>query len=260
MRLVVGLVAAGLCVPAADPAPRARARELGVSFEGTPGLHNAITDVAGVEVGHSTLIKGEGALRVGEGPVRTGARSGPVAEGSVGGGTGMVCFEFKGGIGTASRRLKDYTVGVLVQCNCGLRRQLRIAGVPVGRELSQRSFRKDDVGSILIVIATDAPLLPHQLERLARLGSVSGNGSGYLFLAFSTANPGAANPAGTPALTKLPNDRMDPLFAATVEATEEGIVNAMLGAETRSGIEGRTVLGLPHDELRQVLKKYGRLP
>src|SRR5262249_39542184 len=150
-----------------------------------------------------------------------------VEEGSVGGGTGMICFEFKGGIGSASRRLAAadgaYTVGVLVQCNCGLRRQLRIAGIPVGSELPVEKPRAKDAGSILIVVATDAPLLSHQLERvarraslgLARVGSVSGNGSGDLFIAFSTANSGAAASEGTPSARFLPNDRLDPVFEAT---------------------------------------------
>lgn len=349
-------------------------------FEGTPGPLNAITDVAGVEVGQSTIIRGEGALKVGEGPVRTGvtavvprgrdtlsnpvfagvfdlngageltgahwveesgflegpvmltnthsigavhegtiawrvahggpdptgywwsnptvgetwdgelndingfhvrrdnvfealdsARGGPVTEGNVGGGTGMICNGFKGGIGTSSRRLAEaaggYTVGVLVQCNCGRKPDLLIAGIPVGAEIAGKGAREDDAGSILIVVATDAPLVGHQLKRLARraslglarTGSRSGNGSGDLFLAFSTANPGAARPTGIVSLTMLPNDRMNPLFGATVEATEEAIVNAMVAAETMTGVNGRTVKALPHDELRRVLKKYGRL-
>jgi L-aminopeptidase/D-esterase-like protein len=365
-----------------------RARDLGVPLEGTPGPLNAITDVAGVEVGHSTIISGEGELKVGTGPVRTGvtailprgknlddhvfagwfslngngemtgttwveesgflegplmitnthsvgvvrdaviawrvqhrpadragywwslpvvaetydgylndvngfhvqakhvfealenARGGRVAEGNVGGGTGMVCHEFKGGIGTASRRLGPewggYTVGVLVQCNYGLRRQLRVAGVPVGSEITEGTARGGDgeLGSIIIVVATDAPLLPHQLKRLARRaslglarnGSTSGNGSGDIFIAFSTANPGApaasglpAGQAGTVTLTMLPNDRMNPLFEATVQATEEAILNALVAAETMTGRDNHTVAALPHDCLRQVLKKYNRL-
>jgi L-aminopeptidase/D-esterase-like protein len=359
-----------------------RARGLGIPFDGTPGLLNAITDVAGVEVGHSTIIRGEGKLIPGQGPVRTGvtailprgknnsdlvfagwfsqngngemtgttwveesgflegpvmitnthsvgvvrdavikwrvqtgkadssgfwwslpivaetwdgylndingfhvkeehafealrsAKGGPVVEGNVGGGTGMVCHEFKGGIGTSSRKLGEraggYTIGVLVQCNYGLRRQLLIAGVPVGREIAEGATRGDDdaeLGSIIIVVATDAPLLPHQLKRLARratmglarMGSTSGNGSGDIFIAFSTANPGAANEQGTPALAMLPNERMNPLFEATVQATEEAIINAMVAAETMTGAEGRRVVALPHDRLREVLKKYNRL-
>jgi D-aminopeptidase len=205
------------------------------------------------------------------------ARSGRVAEGNVGGGTGMVCYEFKGGIGTASRKLDErsggYTVGVLVQCNCGGREQLRIAGVPVGREISGNkvwsgaaSFNQADTGSIIITVATDAPLLPHQLKRLARraslglarTGSTSGNGSGDIFIAFSTANPRAARPSGLPQLTMLPNDRMDALFAATVEATEEAIVNALVAAETMTGADNHTVIALPHEGVKALLKKYGR--
>ncbi|HZU41917.1 MAG TPA: P1 family peptidase [Terriglobales bacterium] len=356
-----------------------RARDLGVPFDGTPGPFNAITDVKGVEVGHTTLISGEGPLKVGVGPVRTGvtavlprgknstdsvfaawftengngemtgttwveesgflegpvmitnthsvgvvrdaviawrvkhgqpqgseywwslpvvaetydgylndingfhvkpehvfaaldsAKSGPVPEGNVGGGTGMVCNDFKGGIGTSSRVLskKDggYTLGVLVQCNYGRRHLLRIAGVPVGREIPGNLVWSQDTGSIIVVVATDAPLLPTQLKRIAkrvtlglgRMGSASGDGSGDIFIAFSTANPGAANPNGLKQLTMLPNDSMDPLFEATVEATEEAIVNAMIAAETMVGIDNHKVVALPHDQLREVLRKYNRL-
>jgi L-aminopeptidase/D-esterase-like protein len=353
-----------------------RARDLGVPFDGTPGRLNGITDVAGVEVGHTTLIAGEGALQVGVGPIRTGvsavlprgrdsadpvfaawfslngngemtgttwieesgflegpvmltnsssvglvrdavvkfytrrkehqqawllpvvgetydghlndthgmhvreqhvfaslesARGGAVPEGNVGGGTGMTCFEFKGGIGTGSRKLDvkqgGWTVGVLVQANFGLRHQLLIAGVPVGREIDEGAYRSREGGSILIVVAVDAPLLPHQLKRLARraglglarTGSIAGNGSGDLFLAFSTANPGAARAGAPVALTALPNERMNPLFEATVQATEEAIVNALVAAETMTGRDGHRVLALPHDRLRAVLKKYHRL-
>ncbi len=362
-----------------------RARDLGVPFDGTPGPLNAITDVAGVEVGHSTIVRGEGKLEVGKGPVRTGvtvvlprgrtsddlvfagwfslngngemtgttwveesgfmegpvvitnthsvgvardatiawhvrqgrlhpatdawslpvvaetwdghlndingfhvkpehvhealnsARSGPVVEGNVGGGTGMICHEFKGGIGTSSRKLDakagGYSVGVLVQCNYGLRPLFRVAGVPVGREIpehpaySRNASDLPEAGSIIIVVATDAPLLPHQLKRLARRasmglarnGSIAGNGSGDIFIAFSTANPDAANPEGVRPLTMLPNDRMNPLFAATIEATEEAIINALVAAETMTGVENRKVIALPHDRLREVLKKYNRL-
>jgi len=378
-RIVTGI--AGFVLAASALAgDRPRARDLGVPFEGTPGPLNAITDVRGVVVGQSTIIRGEGALQVGKGPVRTGvtavvprgkasdsdpvfagvfdlngageltgahwieesgflegpvmltnthsvgavhegtiawrvregapdatgywwsnptvgetwdgelndvngfhvkpshafealdsARGGPVAEGNVGGGTGMICNGFKGGIGTSSRKVAEaaggYTVGVLVQCNCGRKPDLLIAGVPVGAEIAGKGAREDDAGSILIVVATDAPLIGHQLKRLARraslglarTGSRSGNGSGDLFLAFSTANPGAATTTGTVQITMLPNDRMDPLFAATVQATEEAIVNAMVAAETMTGANGYTVRALPHDELRRILKKYGRL-
>jgi L-aminopeptidase/D-esterase-like protein len=198
------------------------------------------------------------------------ARSGAVAEGNIGGGTGMICYEFKGGTGTASRKLEEkaggFTVGVLVQCNCGERRQLTIAGVPVGREIPERPAYGDE-GSIIIVVATDAPLLPHQLKRLARratmglarTGGTSGNGSGDIFIAFSTANPGAARTRGITNLTMVPNDQMNPLFEATVEATEEAIINAMIAAETMAGRDNHTAIALPHDRLRQVMKKYNRL-
>jgi len=360
----------------APAAPRPRARAAGVPFDGTPGPNNAITDVAGVEVGHSTIISGDGKLVVGSGPVRTGvtailprgkesvdpvfaawfslngngemtgttwveesgflegpvmitnthsvgvvrdavvkrrvdrsvpgdwwalpvvaetwdgtlndinglhvkpqnafealdtAASGAVTEGNVGGGTGMICFEFKGGIGTASRKLDakagGYTLGVLVQCNCGRRTQLRIAGVPVGAEIEKQSPREQERGSIIIVIATDAPLLPHQLKRLARRatmglarnGSTSGNGSGDIFLAFTTANPGAAGATNVSQLAVLPNERMNPLFEAVVQATEEAIVNAMFAAETMVGINGYKVEALPLDRVHDLLKKYNRL-
>jgi len=367
------------CFPAAaQSAPRAR--DLGVPFEGNPGPLNAITDVAGVEIGFRTLISGEGKLEVGKGPVRTGvtaifprgkssvdpafagwftengngemtgttwveesgflygpvmitnthsvgvvrdaviawqlqhgtpaptddwwslpvvaetwdgylndingfhvqasdaaaamdsARPGPVAEGNVGGGTGMICFEFKGGTGTSSRRLPEklggYTVGVLVQCNFGVRHLLRIAGTPVGYEIPGKSIWGDDTGSIIVVVATDAPLLPTQLKRLAkrvtlglgRLGSISGDGSGDIFIAFSTANPKAGLAMNRPVtLQMLPNDRMDALFEATVQATEEAVVNAMVAAKSMTGVDGHSVEALPHDKLRAVLKKYNRL-
>ena len=363
-----------------------RARDLGVPFDGTPGPLDAITDVSGVEVGQTTLISGNGPLKVGEGPIRTGvtvvfprgkantdpvyagwfaqngngemtgttwveesgflespvaitnthsvgvvrdaiiawgvkhqalkqdwslpvvaetwdgylndingfhvkpehvfsaldsAHGGPVDEGAVGGGTGMVCYGFKGGIGTSSRVLtKDqggYTVGVLVQCNCGRRPQLTIAGVPVGKLIPQDvpySIFKDgkagdeegDVGSIIIVVATDAPLLPHQLKRiarratmgLARTGSTSGNGSGDIFIAFSAANPHADAEPGPNTVLAVSNERITPLFNATVEATEEAIVNAMVAAKTMTGIDGHTVIGLPHDQFQKALKEYNR--
>jgi D-aminopeptidase len=205
------------------------------------------------------------------------ATSGAVQEGNVGGGTGMVCNEFKGGIGSSSRKLsvKDggYTVGVLVQCNFGRRPNLRIAGVPVGREIpgnpvySAELFGEREYGSIIVVVATDAPLVAHQLKRVARrvslalgrLGSISGNGSGDIFIAFSTANPGAASPDRVVDLKMLPNDRIEPVFAATVQATEEAVVNAMIAADTLTGIDNHRAVALPHDELRAVLKKYNRL-
>jgi L-aminopeptidase/D-esterase-like protein len=363
-----------------------RARDLGVPFDGTPGPLNAITDVVGVEVGHVTLISGEGVLKPGKGPVRTGvtailprgdkydpvfagwhslngngemtgttwvtesgflegpimltnthsvgvvrdaviawqvehrlydalpdqpdvfwalpvvaetydgtlndtngfhvtqahaiealesAKAGPVAEGNVGGGTGMTVHGFKGGIGTASRKvdteLGGYLIGALVQANYGIRRTLRIAGVPVGEEITDLQegipAPSEERGSIIVIIATDAPLLPHQLRRVAqraslalgRMGSYASNGSGDIFIAFSTANPGAAARTRTQALTMLPNDQLGSLFLATVEATEEAIVNAMVAARTMVGVNGYTAYALPHDRLQAVLKKYGRL-
>jgi D-aminopeptidase len=357
---------------------RPRARDLGIPFDGNPGVLNAITDVRGVEVGHRTLISGNGPLKVGVGPIRTGitavlprgkeskdpvfaawftengngemtgttwieesgflegpvmitnthsvgtvrdaviawrlkhggpgkegyswslpvvaetwdgylndangfhvtpedafialdsTHSGPVEEGNVGGGTGMICNEFKGGIGTSSRVLEKkyggYTIGVLVQCNYGQHDQLRIAGVPVGREIPGPPVWDDDVGSIIVVVATDAPLIPTQLKRLAkrvslglgRNGSYSGNGSGDIFIAFSTANPNAESD-GLHQITMLPNGQLNPIFLATVQATEEAVVNAMIAAETMTGVDGHTVYALPHDRLREVLKKYNRL-
>jgi D-aminopeptidase len=206
------------------------------------------------------------------------ASAGPVPEGNVGGGTGMICYGFKGGIGTSSRVVTagsaNYVVGVLVQCNCGSQRQLRIGGLPIGQELRtpQPVARagapyREDTGSIIIVLATNAPLLPHQVKRLARratlglgrTGSVSGNGSGDIFIAFSTANPGAAAATSASNVSMLPNDALNPVFEAAVQATEEAIINAMVGAETMVGVDGHKVDALPHDGLRQVLKKYGRL-
>jgi D-aminopeptidase len=199
------------------------------------------------------------------------ATSGTVSEGNFGGGTGMVCNGFKGGTGTSSRKLSPqdggYMVGVLVQCNYGSRRGFRLAGVPVGREITEGSFRTTDIGSIIVVVATDAPLLPHQLKRVARrvpmgmgrLGDYGGNDDGDIFIAFSTANPGAWNGGGVKNIRILPNDAMDPLFEATVQAVEEAIVNSMIGAETMDGIDGNRVMAIPHDQLQAVLKKYNRL-
>ena len=226
------------------------------------------------------------------------ARGGPVAEGNVGGGTGMICSGFKGGIGTASRKLPPegggYSVGVLVQCNYGRRPQLRIAGVPVGREIRDLLPCFDtsgppprprpahcadrapsgaapppppEQGSIIIVVATDAPLLPHQLKRVAkraalgigRMGGIGGNSSGDIFIAFSTANPGAAGADRPVTLTMLPNERCDGVYEATIQATEEAIVNALVAAETMTGANDLRVTALPHDRLRQVLAKYNRL-
>jgi D-aminopeptidase len=369
-----------------------------IPLEGTAGPLDAITDVAGVAVGHVTLIEGKGKLEVGKGPVRTGvtaifprgtrdlsdvfagwfslngngemtgtawiddyalllypimltntnsvgtvrdaviewgrtripgvfncclpvvaetwdgdlndiygfhirkehvfqamaaARPGAVAEGNVGGGTGMQCLGFKGGIGTASRRLSDreggFTVGVLVQCNFGLRRQLRIAGVPVGQEIIEpkRCYATEgpfdttdggircprglepthEHGSIIVVVATDAPLLPHQLRRVARraalgigrMGGISGAGSGDLFLAFSTAKTGSSDSTGVAQVRMLSDERIDPVYEATVQATEEAIINALLAATTMTGANYLRVPALPHDRLRSVLKRYGRL-
>jgi L-aminopeptidase/D-esterase-like protein len=227
-----------------------------------------------------------------------GAASGAVAEGNVGGGTGMRCLGFKAGTGTASRVLATdaggYTVGVLVQCNFGLRQDLRVAGVPVGQEITdlrpcialddptikpalprcgapsaQNGARSDpEMGSIIVVVATDAPLLPHQLKRIAtrvalgvgRTGGFSGNGSGDIFLAFSTANPKAGSARATTTVEMTANDRLNPLFVATVQATEEAILNAMLAAETMTGADGLRVHALPHDRLVQIMRKYSRLP
>jgi L-aminopeptidase/D-esterase-like protein len=227
------------------------------------------------------------------------ATGGRVAEGNVGGGTGMVCHQFKGGIGTASRRLPKeaggYTVGVLVQCNYGRRSRLSVLGVPVGREIrdlmpcatlpqspkAEERFPAcageradatvgrdgDGSGSIIIVVGTDAPLLPNQLERVARraglgvgrMGGLGEDSSGDIFLAFSTANPGAAVDTGTVRLTMLPNDRINPVFEAVVGATEEAIVNALVAAETMTGADGHRVYALPTDRLVAAMKKYGRM-
>ncbi len=398
-----------------------RARDLGIPFEGTPGPLDAITDVAGVEVGLVTLIEGQGALIVGEGPVRTGvtailprgkhsdpvfaawyslngngemtgttwvdesgflegpvmitnthsvgvvrdavidwtlqrelfdpisadaywglpvvaetydgflndingfhvkprhvfealdgASGGAVAEGNVGGGTGMSCHGFKCGTGTASRIVEidgnAYTLGALVQANYGGRATLRVAGAPVGQDVTdlratrgqqgaglaslaslmrlegtagrdgiggnaginesgEKTAEPDELGSIIVVVATDAPLLPHQLERIARripigvgrMGGMGGNSSGDIFIAFSTANPGAANRRQIVNLEMLPNDRISPLFSATAFAVEEAITNALVAGETITGRDGNTVYALPHERLREVLRRYGRL-
>ncbi len=384
--LCASILSVGLLQAQDKSTAKPRARDLGVPFDGAPGPLNAITDVSGVSVGHTTLISGDGKLQIGKGPVRTGvtailprgkdtmsnpvfagwwslngngemtgttwveesgflegpvmitnthsvgvvrdaviqwrvnhgqpdptgywwslpvvaetwdgwlndingfhvkpedafhaidtAHTGAVEEGNVGGGTGMICNEFKGGIGTSSRKFDtkgaSYTVGVLVQCNYGVRPNLRIAGVPVGREIpenaaySSASFGEMDRGSIIVVVATDAPLVSHQLKRLARRvslglgrnGSISGNGSGDIFIAFSTANSGAAGADHVVDLKMLPNDLIEPVFASTVQATEEAVINAMVAAETMTGIENHKVIALPHDRLREVLKKYNRL-
>src|SRR6266403_4942686 len=205
------------------------------------------------------------------------AHGGAIEEGSVGGGTGMICYEFKGGNGTASRKIdikpgkdkpeQSFTVGVFVQANFGRRGLLTIAGVPVGKEIPGTVYG-EDTGSCIAVIATDAPLLPNQLKRLARrvslglarTGTISGNGSGDLFIAFSTANPNAASPDQiTHNVQTIPNDLMDPVFAGVVEATEEAVVNALVDNQTITGANNHRVEALPHDRLREVLKKYDRL-
>lgn len=188
----------------------------------------------------------------------------------------MICHGFKGGIGTSSRKLDvrqgGYTVGVLVQANYGSRRNLTIVGVPVGGGIADLqpvfSFNEHSSksGSIIVVVATDAPLLPHQLNRLARrvpigigrVGGIGRNWSGDIFIAFSTANPGAARRSGILEITMLPNDRMNKLFEATIQATQEAIVNALVSAETMTGINGNTVYAMPHDRLKDVLRKYKR--
>jgi D-aminopeptidase len=225
------------------------------------------------------------------------ADAGRVTEGSVGGGTGMVCHQFKGGIGTASRQLSadagGYVVGVLVQCNYGRRERLSVLGVPVGAEIrdlrpcsvlppDQRQAEQFaacstesgagsapdwDTGSIIVVVATNAPLLPHQLERVARraglgvgrMGGLGEDSSGDIFLAFSTANPHAASDSASVTLAMLPNERINPIFEATVSATEEAIVNAMLAAETMTGADGNRVFALPSDRLIEVMRKYRRM-
>jgi L-aminopeptidase/D-esterase-like protein len=207
------------------------------------------------------------------------ARGGMIAEGNVGGGTAMQCYEFKGGTGTSSRRVATdagtFTVGVLVQCNCGTRGQLRVAGVPVGREIPMSPVQHSrggpgspsrDIGSIIIVVATDAPLLPTQIERLARratmglarTGSSSGNGSGDLFVAFSTANAHATQ-APLATVQMVSNSIIDPLFEATAQATEEAIINAMVAAQSMRGADGSLVEALPHERLQQVLATFNRL-
>ena len=371
-----------------------RARDYGIPFDGTTGKLNAITDVTGVTVGQVTLIKGEGKLVKGQGPVRTGvtailphgkefipvyanfyalngngdmtgthwitesgfletpilitntgnvgtvrdatwkwmdehkyyspfsgdywyaypvvaetydgllndingqhvkkddvykaldsAATGVVKEGAVGGGTGMICYGFKGGIGTSSRVVnvagEEYTVGVLVQANHGSRNQLIISGVPVGKELRDtlplgiaglfEGIKQDTVsnetGSIIIVLATDAPLLPHQLKRLAqriplgltRTGAIGGNGSGDIFIAFSTANKNAFNNSNNQQVKVMPNDRMNALFTATIQAVEEAIINALFAGETMTGINGNKVYGLPKEKVVEIMKKYNRL-
>ena len=364
------------------PAGKIRARGAGVPFQGRAGAWNAITDVAGVEVGYRTLIRGDGPLAVGDGPVRTGvtalfprgrarpnaaawagffsmsgngemsgmalvdergrfdgpititnthscglardvtarwlfenlgpgdkadqpfwlpvaaetydgmlndinghhvkpedvvaafedARPGPIEEGSVGGGTGMSCFQFKGGSGTASRLLdyagETYTVGAFVQSNFGRRHQLKIAGAPVGLELPLDAGPPPELGSIIGVVATDAPMAPHQLKRVARraafgisaCGGTAGNESGDLFLAFSTANAEAVEThRGVVTARLLGEDAMSAFYEATIQAVEEAIMNSIFANETMVGRDGFTVPGLPVAEVREILRKYNRL-
>lgn len=401
--LTAFLLACLALAPALPAQGRPRARDLGIPFDGTPGPLNAITDVRGVEVGQVTLIRGEGRLQVGRGPVRTGvtavlprgvssdpvmaawwtlngngemtgttwleesgflwgpvmitntlsvgvvrdavidwavrrkydeflwalpvvaetwdgrlndikgmhvtrdhafealdgAKRGPVAEGNVGGGTGMICNQFKGGIGTSSRTVTikggSYTLGVLVQCNYGTRRRLSIAGIPVGNAITgaeeclaipdpaEHSLTdlprcgartqggthagREELGSIIVVVATDAPLLPSQLKRIAkrvalgvgRLGGIGGDSSGDIFIAFSTANPGAGSTDSLATVTFLANESLNPLFEATVSATEEAIVNAMVAAETMTGADGVRVFALPTDQVVSLLRQAGRI-
>jgi L-aminopeptidase/D-esterase-like protein len=205
------------------------------------------------------------------------ARSGKVDEGGVGGGTGMVCHDFKGGTGTSSRIVtvgsKVYTLGVLVQANYGIRRTFTVAGVPVGKEITDLMpeidpLKKDeDRGSIIVVVATDAPLLPHQLKRLARrvplgiskMGGYAGNSSGDIFIAFSTANPGAANREENQHLEMIPNEEMSQFFEATSQATEESIINALIAAKDMTGKNNTKVYALPQERLIEILKKYNRI-
>jgi D-aminopeptidase len=204
------------------------------------------------------------------------ATSGPIAEGNVGGGTGMLCYEFKGGTGTSSQKLPEkfggWTVGVLAQCNFGRRYQLTIGGVPIGNYFKndapvtsgENPFRQE-MGSLIVIVATDAPLLPHQLKRMAkrvtlgmgRTGALGGNGSGDIFLAFSTANAEGVKSENMTQVQALPNSQLDPIFGATVYATEEAIINALVAAEDMIGHE-ITAKALPHDELKELLKKYNR--
>ena len=202
------------------------------------------------------------------------ATSGPIKEGNVGGGTGMVVHQFKGGTGTSSRKLNEaeggYTIGVLVQANYGSRELLNIAGVPVGKEITDlRPVQKkdEDQGSIIVVLATDAPLLPHQLKRVVKrvalgigvMGGRGGNSSGDIFIAFSTANPEIRNASAVVHLEMLPNEKINPIFNAATAATEEAIVNAMIAAETMEGVNGNKVYAIPHDRLISVMKKYNRI-
>lgn len=364
----------------ATPSGKPRARSLAIPFDGTPGPNNAITDVAGVTVGYSTIIRGEGPLVIGQGPVRTGvtailprgrdraivpvyagyfslngngeltgtnwidesgqcegpititnthsvgvahdatlkwlareypehvndlwwglpvagetydghlndingfhvkdehvfeaiesARGGSIEEGSVGGGTGMICYEFKGGCGTASRVIEHpdgpFTVGAFLQTNFGARANCTIAGVPIGKHITEHLVWDTDQGSVIGLVATDAPMLPHQLKRLARRiglgigrsGSFSGNGSGDIFLAFSTANEGAfERTTAVRSVRTFSDESIDDLFEAVVQAVDEAVVNSIVANETMVGRDGNTVIALPHDEVRRLMREYKR--
>jgi D-aminopeptidase len=220
-----------------------------------------LNDMNGLHVGEADVVA---ALEA--------AHGGPVAEGNVGGGTGMICYDFKGGTGTASRRIElgcaTYHVGALVQANFGRRRHLLVRGVPVGRLMREDDLRSREQGSIIVVVATDAPLLPVQLQRvarraglgMARTGTAGGTGSGDIFLAFSTAGEVASGTLDPlPVLAYIPNDRIDPVFEAAVEAVEEAILNALIAAETMTGWNGNRVIALDHDRLREILRAHGRL-
>ncbi|MFZ1809147.1 MAG: P1 family peptidase [Cyclobacteriaceae bacterium] len=382
-RIIILIFLFATCIANAQN-NKPRARDLKIPFDGTPGKFNAITDVPGIEVGHKTIIKGDGKLEVGKGPARTGvtaifplgknsiervfaswftlngngemtgttwidesgclgspilitnthsvgtvrdaviqyyvdkklsdggysgdyslpvvaetwdgflndingfhvkqadvfeamkgATSGSVAEGNVGGGTGMIVHSFKGGIGTSSRivetKIGTYTVGVLVQANYGSRNQLTIAGVPVGKEITDLKPTDgkpdEDQGSIIVVAATDAPFLPHQLDRFVKrvalgvgvVGGRGGNSSGDIFIAFSTANPEVGAMDKLANLKMFPNEMINPFFDAVAQATEESIINAMIAAETMVGRDGNKVYAIPHDRLIEVMKKYNRL-
>jgi D-aminopeptidase len=252
-----------------------RQRSLDGSYSGNPW---SLPVVAETYDGHLNDINGFHVKREHAFNAIEASSSGPVAEGNVGGGTGMICHQFKGGIGTSSRTVHigkhKYVVGVLVQANYGLRPLLTIAGAPVGQEITdlmpeEHSAKSppSEQGSIIVVIGTEAPLLPHQLKRLARraplgvakVGGVGGNGSGDIFIAFSTSNPQAYSDTEVTEVKMLPNELISDLFLATVQATEEAIVNALVAAETMTGINGYKVYAIPHDRLKSSLKKYNRL-
>src|SRR3972149_1259353 len=291
--------------PAEAQAEKPRARDRGVPFEGTPGPLNAITDVAGVEVGHTTLVSGD-AVRTGvtvllpagrrgrhqaeawDGGLNDingfhgrpehvfaaieSARGGAVTEGNVGGGTGMTAHQFKGGIGTSSRLVETdqgrFTVGALVQANYGFRSELRIAGVPSGRGIKapmpEPGRPAEGNGALIVAAAPDAPVLPHQLKRIAkraslglgRNGSIASNGSGDIFIAFSTFHKNiGTEQGGLYDLKMLGNSDLNPIFRAPAEAWEKAVINAMVAAETMTGRNGTKVYAIPHDRLREALRQ-----